>query len=666
MTEHGAIKERTNQADLGGGRPPSGRDGRFEQFMALQRLAGNSAVNTMIAKSGLAAPPRPPVPVQRFPSTVLTSPTKWSEYTADVERPGEGASGGIYILKSSEEDPAIPKVVVKPVFGENAAQVVESGAQITFGDRALKELFGINTPQSRSVAQGSAEFDELVELCGPKAPPKPTGGMAAEKWKGLDEAKSFVVMSMVPKGESLQGLVKGASKDPKALQQLHTALFADSFLTQLGKLCVGDMLIGNDDRINQRAMNLGNVMVSTGSEGGPELWAIDTNSVLGEYNPQDVLAFGSASGNLTGSMSTSGQLKLGPEQMLDRVFEYVVGALRKQPKTEGEDLQMTPADLVDLTYQSGHDKYVGSFAKGWREGLHAVQQLAESKPGRSRMKSITGRAKGEQGGENVRYLTMKLNAMYMAGRGRGDSHQETGQKTAAYAALKQLNETDPGSVRQPDDGYSWTTARVPGKEALSSQLTSIAALPPPTEIRDLVPNAKKFDHDQSKYEAMMASAQNAKDEVDQLGTKRRGAFKKADQTRNRVVAGRFVAEAYELAASGIRKVTAVKDVDQTVKRLEIAAHGRINPSLAPGAVAHAEVLAAYVPELRRDLGEYADQLRTAKSGVAQMSRYVLAPELAKALADIAGYANRGDKVLRTGPAANPRLFVNTFRAASSQ
>lgn len=60
--------------------------------------------------------------VHRFPATALSAPQAWSQLTGSVFRPGEGLSGGVYILSPKTPGP-ISKVVVKPIWSENAAGV---------------------------------------------------------------------------------------------------------------------------------------------------------------------------------------------------------------------------------------------------------------------------------------------------------------------------------------------------------------------------------------------------------------------------------------------------------------------------------------------------------------------------------------------------------------
>ena len=122
-----------------------------------------------------------------------------------------------------------------------------------------------------------------------------------------------------------------------------------------------------------------------------------------------------------------------------------------------------------------------------------------------------------------------------------------------------------------------------------------------------------------------------------------------------------MAETYELGAGAIRAAAATSSLEMIGSRLQMAIGGTVTASEAQRALPAAEFLRSYSRTLNRDLGEYADNLRTASNGVAQLKRYAQHKDLAKTLADLATYVENGAKKLP----ANSQVFVNALKSAAT-
>ncbi|HWG74844.1 MAG TPA: hypothetical protein VG184_12395 [Acidimicrobiales bacterium] len=467
-------------------------------------------------------------------------------------------------------------------------------------------------------------------------------------------------MAEVPNGLSVRSLAHKAGTDANSSAQLYSAVFDAGFLKQLGRMCVADLLIGNNDRMVARAMNLGNLMVSS-QDGTHKLWAIDSNAVLGQLEPDKILSSGSASSSLQGGFtSTAGTFEDSPTDTLDGFFRFI-GNVMKEAAQGG--LQPGPAEIFAEAYQVRREASLANFEAGWNSGLQTVRDLVATKTGRKKMKGLTEEVGGEEGASNVSYSALKVNAMYLGAKAKGASHQEASRNPAGYAALRVLAEFDPTSVRVPDDGYSWNVARVPSSEVLTASLDRINALPAPRELTR-IKGENKFTLNPQRFAAVIQAAEDARSEVAQLGKKSRGLLSKSELPRNRVIAGKFVADTYTLGAGAVRTAASAGQLSNLVGSLRLAVDGQPTPSQAQRALPAAEFLQSYRPNLQRDLNEFGDGLRAASGGVNKIRKYKLHPDLAKVLADLATYVDDGAKKITTGPALNPSLYTNLLKSAS--
>lgn len=646
-------------------------------------LAHEVAHAVQASDSGSASAPSV---VRRFPKTAAQrGPVDWQRLTGQVDRPGEGVSGGVFILTSNQANPGVKTVVVKPVFGKNNAGIAESGTQMVFGDRVLTNLFNIKTPTSRVVTKGTPEFVDLVNACSPKYQ-LPANPAQAAAWRPLTDAESFVVMSEVPEAKSVGSLADKAATDRAAAKTLEDALFDYFFLFDLGKLCIGDMLIGNNDRMVARAMNIGNLMISK-KVGEPWLWAIDTNAFLGEFDPQGIVGSGSASDPLQGGWSSTRQtFEDTPEGILDGFMEIVAQrvelATPKPPQGGGSTIsastssssrstnQVSPADALRANYKEQRDDFcLLAFKDGWKEGLDIVRDLVEKKAGRLQMRHLTGDVAGQQGADKVSYGALKVNAMYLAARSKGVTHKEAATPAGSYAAYKVLETFDPSSILPPQDEFHPGQAQVPGGVE-SAALERINALPAPGTISQVVPLRQLYSYDRAELGKIGAAVAQAKAEVDQIGgdgTKTRGILTPTTRLRNRVVAGRFIAETYLLGGGAIRAAASLPKLKALQETLGVAIAADAKQSWAARAKPAASALERCTPDLRTQLEQYKLQLRNAAAQVRKLRRYERRDDLATRLEKIEEYIDKGIErfKLNTDPILlNPRLVVNAIDSAS--
>lgn len=579
--------------------------------------------------------------VHRFPATALAGPIGWKEHTPSVRRPGEGVSGGVYILES-KDDEGIKRVVVKPVFGVRGDGVKEDAEQLVFGDQALRELLGIRTPVSRPVQRGSAEFDELLELCLPKAPSGPsktgdprTDAQLAESFIHLSEAKSLVIMSEVPEAQSLGSMVRKAGTDRQAARALYDMVFSHDFLAQLGRMTAADMLIGQSDRLGggkERKVNLGNIMVST-ANGERSLFAIDTTAVLGKFNPSDVLAHGSGSSTMNAWGSAKNELELGPGHVVDEFFSYVIGKLKDGTKSFGRHRGETqgPGELLESTFERNRNSIVASFETGWQDALTQIFALVRTEEGRHRMRDMTEGYKGTPGGDELQKQTLKTNALYLAGRVEGKSHGESARQAYEYALRQAVQQFDLARLVPPADGIHSLLARVP-KGALSADLPDgLQSLPAPDAITSMaVPrgNSRFNKYLEAQFQQVAEAVARAREEAAGFGTK---TGRKGEQATNRAQAGTFLAECYGLGIGAIRTVAIAGQSFLFLEDIKSLASTSLSSGHASMALSKLQFAQGNLGPTTAQLRNYAKSLGSAAGGVRDLRKYRARKELADQL-----------------------------------
>lgn len=613
--------------------------------------------------------------IHRYPATALSAgPVNWAGETADVFRPGGGLSGGVYILTTSTPEGGVEKVVAKPIFGSSGLGTKESGESLVAGDRALS-MIGVKTPTSR-VAKG-AEATALATVVGPKAPPKPVlreGASGQEQeavamWKPITDAKSFVVMGEVP-GQSIASLAeKAAGGDKGAMNSLYRSALDDDFVAEMGRASVGDLLIGNNDRMVGGAMNLGNIMVEM-NEGRSKMWAIDTNAVLGkQYKLEDVVKKGTTSSSLQGGFENArNDLSAGgAKARIEGFYEILINRMKgaAPPKVEGEE-GLSAVEVFEQMYRRQQPKLVASFERGWNDALVDIFALLNTKEGRAKMKTVTEVGDGTESQDDLDYTALKLNASYLAGKAEGKEDEEGAQDLGALAAAKQVARFDPKTMAIPVDQYHHDAAPLPSSDAYTADLEHPTALGPPKKMIDVM-KKKNQAYDPAKLTALGQAVENAKIEMAALGNKSRGIVKKKEQPRNRTLAGIFVASSYMVGGGAFRAVASAYELSQLVDGIVMGLGGKLKPNQAAAMLPAARFAKSYATLLEGHMQSYADALTAEAKGVGKIKKYDMRTEVAEKLSGIAANVNENKtRYLGAVTQKNPQALIDALIQASKK
>jgi hypothetical protein len=616
-----------------------------------------------------------PDEVHRFPATALSmGPVDWAGETKSVFRPGGGVSGGVYILSSSTPEGGVEKVVAKPIFGASGLGTKESGESLVAGDRALS-MIGVKTPTSR-VAKG-AEASALANVVASEAPKKPVLGPeptmeeeeAASSWKPITDAKSFVVMGEVP-GKSVASLGdKAAAGDKDAMNALYRSVLDDDFVSEMGRASVGDLLIGNNDRMVGGAMNLGNIMVEM-NEGRSKMWAIDTNAVLGKtYDLNAVVQKGTTSSSLQGGFENAkNDLKAGGAKVrIEGFFEILINRMKKAapPKTEGET-GPSAVELFEQMYRSQQQRLIAAFERGWDDALIDVFALLNTKEGRAKMKSVTSVGEGTESEGDLDYTALKLNASYLASKAEGKDEAEASKDLGALAATKQVMSFDPRSIAIPIDQYHHDKAPLPPSDAFTADLEHPHSLGAPKTIVDVM-KAKNKSFDPGKLAALGQAAENAKIEMASLGNKSRGIVKKKEQPRNRTLAGIFVAGSYEVGGGAFRAVASAFDLAQLVDAIEMSLGGKLKPQQAAAMLPTARFAKSYAVLLEQHIQAYSAALKAESRGVAKIKKYEQRAEVSSTLGKVAANVDENiPRYLGAITKKDPQKLVDALTEAAKK
>lgn len=496
--------------------------------------------------------------VHRFPADWLSTPVAWGGLTGAAVRPGEGASGGVVLLTTNDPNALVRKVVVKPIFGKNAKDQEESGEQLHMGDVLLARMFGINAPQSKVVKPG-AEFNELIAAC----------SRAAQDTSDLAKAQSLVVMSEVPHGAKsmaklLEGTGAGNAQDRSTMMR---TLFSHQFLFDLGKLCVADLAMGNQDRFVMGGANFGNIMIAQANPGqAGELWAIDT-TVLHEkaYSPS-VIA-NSASG---GAVDLKESMTAGPTHHLADFWRMLVWMVReKTPQRDpGQEVEETWQQL-EQAWANGKARLLVPFTAGWNAGIATVTEVAAKQRGSLAPQTYESDALGG--------ATMAGTFDYIAKRGAGGDHDSSVGRLMALHALDWASTIDRTRF-VPDLSDVGAMPAVPAKDVLKAEVAPMPTLPKKSDLTGAMPNgsAPLTSVKWARSHGLASAVQRTRNVLDggkgtvnddgsrAIGaTKKRGVFNKKEVRRNRNVAAHFVADATAQQIAAVRLADSVNSMAAT-------------------------------------------------------------------------------------------------------
>jgi hypothetical protein len=614
-----------------------------------------------------------PDEIHRFPATSMTSgPVDWAGQTTNVFRPGEGVSGGVYILSSQAGEGDVEKAVVKPVFGMNGLMVEEHGEQLTFGDKAMAQLIGVSAPMSRVVKKGSAEFTQLLALCQSKEPPKPTElNSQTEGWKPLTAAESFVVMSEVPKGKSIRGFAEDAATDQNKFNDLYTALFDPDLIFDLGKMTAGDALMGNRDRLFG-ASNLGNIMI-TMQDGKAKAHAIDTGATFGSLDPKSVAEKGSASTSMQGGFSAMKKLLEEPVgERVEGVFVNVVKAMRaNQP--EGTEAGNAPADWIEAGWQRDRGEITKTFKAGWDEALRLVMEAFSTNEGRAKIKAMTDDGKGTDSEKNLQFEGLEINAQYLAGRNKGQTHEEAAKDPVGYAAYDGATKFKGSDLFVPRDEYQADAAARTGinGDAFSADLTHPESLLAPDKVTSVVGfgSAKEKSWDAANLAKVGPSVEAAKNELAGLGAKsRKQKGKKVEVPRNRQLAGTYVASSYLVAAGAPRAWAATYKLNEIAEWIALASQwSGLDAQKAKALLPVTRLAIERRQALQMEMLGYRTALQTASANVQKIRKYKAGKVVSTQLAAVGNAAGEiSAKWLEQFDAKKPSALLQSLTAASQR
>lgn len=199
--------------------------------------------------------------IQRFPTDPTTQkPINWAQETESVTKSGSGVQGVFFPV-----DQGGTKLVIKPEFVDSARPTTAEQSQMA--DKFLSKM-GFQSPNSRIVDGGSTEATAIVETVSSKfvvpGDVEDAGAFREQMKQRLNQVPYFKIMAFDRK-PSLEELVKDATNENK-MQELVQQVFARvSIMMDLGRLVVADSFMGNDDRVEKSAANIGNVLIQDGT-----------------------------------------------------------------------------------------------------------------------------------------------------------------------------------------------------------------------------------------------------------------------------------------------------------------------------------------------------------------------------------------------------------------
>jgi hypothetical protein len=496
--------------------------------------------------------------VQRYPATAMSLPVQWSKQTGSVFRPGEGASGGVYIMTTSIPGDPVQKAVAKPVFGKNGLNQREVGDQLVASDRIMGQLLGLRAPASRVIRKGSAEFAELVAVCKPHQPPRTDDD---PNWVPIEQAESFVIMSEVPKATSMRSLAEKSQTDKQAGVDLYRTVFDHGFLAELGTLAIGDLLVGNRDRITLGAMNLGNVMLSM-QKGKGELHAIDTSAFLPKaISPEDVAKHGSLAG---GGMSTvKKHLDEGAGKLLDDFMEFLVQTMKSGLPAQNPGDPEPMWSVIERTYQGKREDFVSSFEYGWDSAMITISAL-NNDAGRKKMRDVLGDSQGDQ---LVSPEGLATNAQYLGDRAMGVDHTDGVARAAAMNLVVYARDFDRKSLTPSMSDELQPTFPAADRKALKAEWTPLGTLPNAKKLGRTVTAYNTLRDDDrlilNQFPPLMSFAHAEVDTaVSTTKTKRSITGKKTEVPRNRNVLGHAAVNAQSVIAGAGRVIDNVGLLDR--------------------------------------------------------------------------------------------------------
>jgi hypothetical protein len=368
----------------------------------LQHAAGNRATTSLL---------------QRFSKASLKkdAPIPWLAETTEVKRLAGGASGGAYEAFSPKGT-----LVIKPLL-ELERTAGGGPEQQQFADIVLDRLMKLRAPErTRVVAAASPEGADIITILTTRIAGADDAASAREDMKTV---RFFRVMEKL-EGETLDRLAKHATSVEK-VRNLAFRTFGDpEFMRQLGRLVVGDALIGNTDRLDAlRAGNLGNIMLPYRGDG---LIVFDTEVKLPDWPKSSTLL------DLIDDVFDK-------RQAYFRNFEGAIRGFLPQ----SEDLQF--ALTVFLQQLGLRENAQRPFDEGIQSGIDRARKLSAGFFSDLKdLKKLAGRRYdspqreahllSEESAQRTRWDRLKLNQLYLTLRAAGLDSAAARREIALFAA----------------------------------------------------------------------------------------------------------------------------------------------------------------------------------------------------------------------------------------
>jgi hypothetical protein len=466
-------------------------------------------------------------------------------------------------------------------------------------------------------------------VCKPHQPPRVDDD---PHWAPIEQAESFVVMSEVPKATSMRSLAEKSQTDKQAGVDLYRTVFDHSFLAELGTMVIGDLLVGNRDRITLGAMNLGNVMLSM-QQGRGELHAIDTAAFLPKsVTPEDIAKHGALTG---GGMSTvKKHLDQGPGQLLDDFMEFLVGTMKGGLPTPKPGDPEPMWSVIERTYKSNRASFVSSFEYGWDSAMITISAL-NSDAGRKKMRDVLGDSQGDQ---LVTAEGLSVNAQYLGDRAMGVDHADGVARAAAMNLAEYARGFDRKSLTPSMNYELQPVFPAADRKALRAEWTPIATLPIAKKLARTVTDFTTLRDDErlvlNQFPPQIGFAHAEVDQAVSPTKTKRGITGKKTVQRNRNVLGHAAVDAQAVIAGAGRVIDAVGQLDRvSAKVLEAVPAAKF----AGGEVAPVKSLLNYFGIAANALAQANSSFDTALAKVSSTLPAMNYPER-DAVANVAGRA----------------------------
>lgn len=587
--------------------------------------------------------------IHRFPNAALTGPVPWRTLTGDVFRPGEGISGGVYILTSNDPNGEIKKIVAKPIYsGKNGIGAMESPEAVVAGDSMMAKLFGMKAPSSRIAKKGTAEYGDLLAMCLPHAAERDTRTdtelleAGAQRAPYIEDCDAFVVMGAI-EGKSVASMAKGAATDTNSFDMLQRTMFSPAILQQMGRLAIADMMLGNKDRIGAGAMNLGNMMVSA-TNGQLDLWAIDTLAALPKYDPKQFSDDGIGGGF---SNNFSKDLAAGPGRTLDGVFETVISLIERGIADDVlKNSPAAPHTVLRQRYGAEKNAVLAHFARGWEGGLTQAATYS------ARIKERDPNAARGNDPDNLTTGALRANITYLGGLANGGSAVDAQANALAEVVKDYVRDLDIDSIAPPSDALSPMALTLPSKDVRAAEVpdtpaltvASLKALKPAVSGRQTPVQKTSI----STYAAGVTTAHNeVNNAVEENKTRRKGiSLKKVVLPRNRNLIGHFIVDAKANTAGAFRAVAAVKALEDISVELAVASKATYKKGTAGNVISTLKKVDTLANRLRPTVAAFSQQAAIVAQ-VAPIAQMTNRAEFSALQGSVAGFMTKADAGLTT-------------------